>query len=111
MINKELPELAVDKLLSTGDESLHRFGGGIFRWHTAEAANGVCTNPIINEIAALESKLGGVSYEFFESAISLVESRLKQLENKQRQLNQQIKEVVNEFRQLEIGEPGEVKSK
>ena len=111
MINKELPELAVDKLLKTGDESLHRLGCGIFRWHTAEAANGVCSNPILNEIAALESKLGGVSYEFFESAISLVESRLKQLENKQRQLNQQIKEVVNEFRQLEIGEPGEVKSK
>lgn len=112
MINKKLAEQAVDKLLKTCDESLHRLGCGVFRWHTAEAANGVCSNLILNEFAAMESKLGGVSYEFFESAISLAESRLKQLENIQRQLIQQIKEVVIEIRQLEIiGEIGDVDSK
>lgn len=77
-----------------------------------EAANGLSSNPILNEFAALKSKLGGVSYEFFESAIAIVESRLTQWENKQRKLVQLINEVVNEIRQLEIiGEPGEVDSK
>jgi len=71
----------------------------------------MCCNPILNEITELESKLGGISFEFFESAISLVESRLTQWENKQRQLIQQIKEVVIEIRQLEIVEPNEVESK
>ena len=83
----------------------------MFRSQKAEAPNVMCCNPILNEITELESKLGGISFEFFESAISLVESRLTQWENKQRQLIQQIKEVVIEIRQLEIVEPNEVESK
>ena len=111
MINKKLSEQAVDKLLSTGDESLCRLGCDTFRWHTAQAANIVCSNPILNEIAALESKYGGVCIEFVESAVSLVESRLAQLVYDRRWLMQQLKEVVNEIRQLNIVEPNEVKTK
>ena len=109
MINNKLAQQAVDKILNNGDESLRRLGCGTFRRHTAEAAKGVCSNPILNEIAALESKYGGVCLEFVESAISLVESRLAQLLNDRRWLMQQLKEVVNEIRQLKIDEPYEVK--
>ena len=111
MINKELAEQSVDELLSTGDESLHRFGGCTFRSQTSEAANGVCSSPILNEIAALESKYGGVCLEFVESAISLVESRLAQLENDRRQLIHQANEVVIDIRQLKLAELNEVESK
>ena len=104
MINKELAEQSVDELLSTGDESLHRFGGCTFRSQTSEAANGVCSHPILNEIAALESKFGGVSYAFFESAISLVDSRLAQWENDRRKLIQQVKELSSRFVRLKLAE-------
>ena len=111
MFNNKLAEQTVDKLLSTGDESLHRFGCDTFRWHTTQAANGVCGNPILNEIAALESKYGGVCLEFVESAVSLVESRLAQLENDRRQLIHQANEVVIDIRQLKLAELNEVESK
>ena len=109
MINKKLAEPAVDKLPSTGDESLHRFGCDTFRWHTSEAANG--SNPLLNEIASLESKYGGVCLEFVESAISLLESRLAQLVNDRRRLMQRVKEVVIDIRQLKLAELNEVESK
>lgn len=111
MFNNKLAEQTVDKLLSTGYESLHRLGCDTFRWHTAQAANGVCSSPILNEIAALESKYGGVCLEFVESAISLVESRLAQLENDRRQLIHQANEVVIDIRQLKLAELNEVESK
>ncbi len=101
MINKKLAEQAVDKLSNTGDESLHRLGCSTFRWQTSETANGVCSNPILNEIAALESKYGGVCLELVESAISLVESRLAQLVNDRCWLMQQVNEVVIEIRQAQ----------
>lgn len=99
MINNKLAEQTVDKPLSTGDKSLHRLGCDTFRSHTAQAANG--SNPLLNEIAALESKYGGVCLEFLESAISLVESRFVQLVNDRRRLIQQVNEVVIEIRQAQ----------
>ena len=108
MINRKLAEQTIDELSNTGDESLHDLGCGTLRWQASEVANRMCSNPILNEIAALESKYGGVCLEFVESAITLVESRLTQLENARRQLIQQVKEVVIEIRQLEVAELNEV---
>ena len=111
MINNKLAEQTVDTPINPRDEGLHRLVCGTFRWHTSEAANGVCSNPILNEIAALESKYGGVCLEFVESAISLLESRLAQLVNDRRRLMQRVKEVVIDIRQLKLAELNEVESK
>ena len=102
MIDRVLADQAVDKLLSTGDARLRRFGGRIFRSlkrGTAIEEHRIRTR---TEFERLESESRRVMSDDLKSKLKNVKEQLASRENDLRQMVNEVNEVVLEILQLAI---------
>ena len=102
MIDRVLADQAVDKLLSTGDARLRRFGGRIFRSLRGETAIEEHRNRTRTDIERLESEYHEVMSDDLRSMLLSVKEQLASRENDLRQIVHEVNEGVLEILQLAI---------
>ena len=102
MIDRVLANQAIDKLLSTGDARLRRFGGCIFRSLRRGTAIEVSRNRTRTEIERLESESRGVMSDDLRSMLESLKEQLASCENDLRQIANEVNEVVLAILQLAI---------
>ena len=101
-IDKALANQAIDKLLSTGDARLRRFGGRIFRSLRGETAIEEHRNRTRIELERLESESREVMSHDLSSMLESVKEQLASRENDLRQIVNEVNAVVLEILQLAI---------
>ena len=102
MIDRQLTDQAIDKLLSSGDARLRRCGGRIFRSRSGEPAIekcGILTRNVINQI---ESESGEVLSDELRSMLLSVKERLRICEDNHRQLANEVNDIARHVLDLTI---------
>ena len=102
MIDRVLADQAVDKLLSTGDARLRRFGGRIFRSLKRGTAIEEHRNRTRIELERLEFEYHEVMSDDLRSMLLSVKEQLASRENDLRQIVHEVNEIVLEILQLAI---------
>ena len=110
-INKALANQAIDKLLSTGDARLRRFGGRIFRSLQVVTTIDELRDLVRKAISSLESDIGEVRTEFHESVIAKMKGLQAQCESRYLQLLRDKNEVILDVLGLQIDVPIEIAGK
>ena len=100
MIDRQLTDQAVDKLLSSGDARLRRCGGRIFRSLRGETAIEEHRNRTRTEIERLESH--EVMSDDLRSMLLSVKERLRICEDSHRQLANEVNDIARHVLQLAI---------